>query len=25
LDELLDGVESIKETAKETEQILRTL
>jgi hypothetical protein len=25
LDELVDGVESIKETAKETEQILRTL
>ena len=25
LDELLDGVESIKETAKETEQILKTL
>jgi len=25
LDELMDGVESIKETAKETEQILRTL
>jgi len=25
LDELLDGVESIKETARETEQILRTL